>query len=144
MQDSIAAFAFGGADLAAAPSGAKLPPIGLADTVDVAGLIVPFTGTVIAMSVEGAPAGSDTVSVTPLIGANARGAGASTIGSLAGVQIASGGAQALSPLNSKDQADAQIAAGQFLFVNYTTTTGGTYTPKDVYVVLYVATGREDV
>ena len=45
---------------------------------------------------------------------------------------------------TKDQGDAQFVAGQYVGVQYETTTGATYTARDLLVTLYISTGRTDI
>src|SRR5262249_38489496 len=138
----IVALQFPAADPAAAASGAFLAPQGAPDTADVAAVLMPFTGTIVGISVTGAPASGDTVTVTPQVCTSPAGAGAAAANSLV-CQITNA-APANSVVVSKDQADAQFASGAFVGVKYTTTTGGTYTARDLVVTLYVSTGRTDI
>lgn len=142
MQQSIVALQFPAADPAAAASGAFMAPQGAPDIADVAAVLMPFAGTIVGVSVTGAPASGDTVTVTPQICTAKDGTGAAAATSLA-CQITSA-APANSVVVSKDQADAQFASGAFVGVKYTTTTGGTYTAKDLVVTLYVSTGRTGI
>ena len=143
LQQSIVTLAFVGADPAASP-GAYLPlvPVGMPDGADASCYHLPFTGTIVGCDVVGAPAVGDTVIIQPTIG------NSKTFGSNTGVNslttTITNAAPAASTIVTKDQADAQFAAGQYLGVTYQTTTGGTYTAHDVLIVLYVSTGRTDI
>jgi hypothetical protein len=142
MQESVVALSFTMADPAAAPAGAFLAPVGAPDVVDVAAVPVPYAGAIVGISVAGSPASGDTVTCVPQVCASATGTGAAPAGSLS-TQITNAG-PANSTIVTKDQADARFNAGQFIGVKYSTTTGGTYTARDVAVVLYVQTGLEDI
>lgn len=143
MQQSVIAIPFAMADPGANSGGGGAPtPFGLPDTADVAAILMPFTGTIVGIAVTGSPAAGDSVTVMPQICTNKAGGGSSNCASLA-VQITSA-APAASAVVSKDQADCQIAAGQFIGLYYQTATGGAYTPRDVHVTLFISTGREDL
>jgi hypothetical protein len=103
---------------------------------------MPFAGTIVGISVTGNPASGDTVAVTPQVCTSIAGAGNVPAASLA-VTITNA-APSASAIVTKDQADAQFAAGSFVGVRYTTTTGGTYTAKDLLITLYISTGRTDL
>lgn len=143
LQQSIVTFMFAGVDPAASP-GAYLPlvPVSMPDGVDASCLHMPFTGTIVGVDVVGAPAAGDTVIVQPTIG------NGKTFGSNTGVNSLTTTISNATPGNativSKDQADAQFAAGQWVGVTYQTTTSGTYTPRDLMVTLYISTGRTDI
>ncbi len=142
IQQSIVAIQFPAADPAAATAGAFLPPQGAPDVADLAAVLMPFAGTIVGISVTGAPASGDTVAVTPQVCTSIAGAGNVAAASLA--TTITNAAPAASTIVTKDQTDAQFAAGAFIGVKYTTTTGGTYTVKDLVVTLYVSTGRTDI
>ncbi len=143
MQQSVIAIPFAMADPGANSGGGGAPtPFGLPDTADVAAILMPFTGTIVGIAVTGSPAAGDSVTVMPQICTNKAGGGSNNCASLA-VQITSA-APAASAVVSKDQADCQIAAGQFIGLYYQTATGGAYTPRDVHVTLFISTGREDL
>jgi len=140
LQQSIVALQFPTADGAAAPAGAAAPPVGVPDIVDFAAVQMPFTGTIVGCSITGAPAAGDTVSVVPQVCTS--NAGAITAASLTATITSA--APAAGAIVTKDQADAQFIAGQYIAVRYTTTTGSAYTPRDFAVTLYVSTGRTDI
>jgi hypothetical protein len=143
MQQSVIAIPFAMADPAANAGGGGVPtPFGLPDTVDVSAILMPFTGTIVGIAVTGAPAAGDSVTVMPQICANKAGGSAANCASLA-VQITNA-TPAAGAMVSKDQADCQFTAGQFIGVYYQTATGGTYTARDVQVTLFISTGREDL
>jgi hypothetical protein len=143
LQQSIVTFMFVAADPAASP-GAYLPlvPVSMPDGVDASCLHMPFAGTLVGCDVVGAPASGDTVIVQPTIG------NSKTFGSNTGVNSLTTTITNANPgvatIVSKDQADAQFAAGQWVGVTYQTTTGGSYTPHDLMVTLYISTGRTDI
>ncbi|HLZ69569.1 MAG TPA: hypothetical protein VKV26_06610 [Dehalococcoidia bacterium] len=143
LQQSVIAIPFAMADPAANAGGGGVPtPFGLPDTADVAAILMPFTGTIVGIAVTGSPAAGDSVTVIPQICITKAGGGAANCASLS-VQITSA-APAASATVSKDQADCQFTAGQFIGVFYQTATGGAYTVHDVHVTLFISTGREDL
>src|SRR5579875_1480639 len=121
LQQSIVALQFALADAPAAPGGAALPPAGIPDAVDLACIPMP---------------------ATPTIGASPTGTGAAVQTSL--LATISNTQRAASAVVSKDQSDGQFSAGQYVGVLYSTSSTGTYTPRDVQVVLFVSTGRTDL
>jgi len=143
IQQSVIAIPFAMADPAANGGGGGVPtPFGLPDTADISAILMPFTGTVVGIAVTGSPAAGDSVTVMPQICANKAGGGAANCASLS-TQITSA-APAASATVSKDQADCQFTAGQFIGIYYQTATGSTYTVKDVHITLFISTGREDL
>lgn len=143
MQQSIVALQTTLADPPASPALTALAPFGLPDTVDAAMIQLPFTGTLVGISVTGAPAAGDTVTVVPQIASNKNGGGAGQTATSLQVTITNA-APSVTATVSKDQADAQFAAGQFLGLAYSTTTGGAYTVRDLAITLYISTGRTDI
>jgi hypothetical protein len=141
VQQSIVTLVWSAADPAAAPSGAVLPFNNVPDTADLQALALPYTGTVVGISVVGKPASGDTLTVTPQICTSPAGAGATNVASLA--TAISNGTPAASTFVTKDQADAQFSNG-YLQLSYTTTTSGTYTARDLVIIVYISTGREDL
>lgn len=142
LQESVVAIPFTMADPAAAPGGAFLAPAGAPDIADFAALPLPYPGAIVGISIVGAPASGDTVTATPQICSNTAGGGAAAVAALA-TQITNA-APSGSTIVAKDSPGADFAAGAFLGVKYTTTTGGAYTAKDVVVIVYVQTGLEDI
>src|SRR5437588_12673104 len=82
LQQSIIAVPFAAADPAAAASESDLIAFGLPDVADLTGIVMPCTGTIVAVAVTGSPASSDTVTVTPMI-SNTKAAGGTKATSLA-------------------------------------------------------------
>jgi hypothetical protein len=142
LQQSIVALQFALADAPAAPGGAVLPPAGIPDAVDLACIPMPATGTIVGIAVVGSPAAGDQVSFAPTIGASPTGAGAAVQTSLLATITST--QRAANAVVSKDQSDGQFNAGQYVGVLYSTSSTGTYTPRDVQVVLFVSTGRTDL
>ena len=142
LQQSVVAIPFAVADPPAASSESDLVAFGLPDTVDMIGIVMPCTGAIVALAVTGSPASGDTVTVTPRIATSKSGAGAVDTASLA-TQITNATPAAYTVV-SKDQADAQFTAGQFVSLRYQTTTGGTYTARDLQVTVFISTGRTDL
>jgi hypothetical protein len=144
MQQSIIALNTTLADLPANPGGGAIATAwGLPDNADLAAILMPFTGTIVGIAVTGAPAAGDTITVMPQISSNKNGGGAGGSCASLAVQLTNA-APAASAVVSKDQADCQFQAGQFLNLYYLTTTGGTYTPRDINVTLFISTGRTDL
>jgi hypothetical protein len=120
---------FGGPNPAAAASEAALWPLGLADVADVDGVRMPVAGTVVGISISGAPASGDTVTCQARIGStNVTGVSA---------QITNAAPTAAAVVAKDAHASQQFAAGDLVKCRYTTTTGGTYTVKDLVVTLWV-------
>jgi len=142
MQQSIVPIQFYLSDAPAAPGGAQLPPIGLPDVVDVGGVLMPFTGTIVGCVVQCKNAAGDTVTALPQVSNTALMGSPVAANSLS--TPVTNAVQNNSTLVSKDQADAQFTSGQYVGVKYTTTTGGTYTVFDLLVTLYISTGRTDL
>jgi len=143
LQQSVVTFNWLPADPPAqAGSFALLSPEGLPDIADIAALLVPFAGTVVGISVQGAPQGTDTVTVRPVICTSSSGAGATPVASLAAT--ITNAAPNTSAIVTKDQADAQFAAGAYIGLQYQTATGGTYAPRDLLITVYISTGRTDI
>lgn len=120
---------FGGANPAAAASESALWPMGLADVNDVDGYRMPVAGVVVGVSLNGAPAAGDTMTVQPRINTtNVTGVTA---------QITNSTTSATDLAAKDDDATQRFAAGDIVKCRYTTTTGGTYTVKDVAAIVWV-------
>ena len=132
---SIGQFAFTIADGAAAPSTpAALVLEGMPDTADVAAVPMLKQGAVTGLIMAGAPASGDTVTVQAYKNGSA----------VAGVVLTVSNAQASAvALFGKDVAANQFSQGDLIGLRYTTTTGGTYTAKDIYAAVVVQYGLSE-
>ncbi len=121
--------AFGGQNPAAAASESALWPIGLADVTDVDGYLMPVAGTVVGISVAGAPASGDTVTCQARAGT----------ANVAGVSATITNAAPTASVVVQKDADAsqKFDAGTVIKCRYTTTTGTTYTAKDLLATVWV-------
>jgi hypothetical protein len=144
IQQSIVPFTFVIGDGAASPGAfPPITPVGMPDGADFSCLQMPFAGTIVGITVQSPVAAIDTVLAQPTIGNNKTfGANTPVASLLTTVTNAGGGAN--STIVTKDQADAQFAAGQWVGVQYETTTSGAYTVHDILVTLYISTGRTDL
>ncbi len=111
---------FGKNDPAAAPAGALLPILGIADLTDqtLASITMPFAGAIYAVMCQAGPAAGDTVAFQASINAALVGALVSS------TNAAPQGRLALT-------APIRFNAGDAVGITYATTTGGVYAVNDV-------------
>jgi hypothetical protein len=120
---------FGGQNPAAAASEAALWPLGLGDVTDVDGVRMPSAGVVVGVSISGAPASGDTVTCQARVNTtNVTGVSA---------QITNAAPTASAIVAKDANSTQQFAAGDLVKCRYTTTTGGTYTAKDLVATVWV-------
>lgn len=132
---SIGQFAFTIADGAAAPSTPALLVLeGMPDTADVAAVPMLKQGAVTGLVMAGAPAAGDTVTVQVYKNGSA----------ISGVTLTISNAQPSAvALFAKDTVANQFNQSDLIGLRYTTTTGGTYTAKDIYAAVVVQYGLSE-